>query len=328
MESYAEDLVAKPFLETGFPRRLIKRELSPQVHILEAVHAGTLFGLVISWRPCTPVRSLDWSFLGGRARRYALWIGHILEAVHAGTLFGLVISWRPCTPVRSLDWSYLGGRARRYALWIGHILEAVHAGTLFGLVISWRPCTPVRSLDWSYLGGRARRYAPWIGQVRHPGTGGLTQSFRRDATHVQEHPHHLRRHRFVHASVRQRTRPTDATETCGRGEVSRRPDAARHAAAEVAPDSSSIMSTRSSRTIRIRVSLSPARREGDADPDKTITADTMKLLGNWGYRKTVANLDLPRDFTYCSMTGASNLINNRRFRQLDAVVDEVDEVEL
>ena len=42
-------------------------------------------------------------------------------------------------------------------------------------------------------------------------------------------------------------------------------------------------------------SVSAARRAGDADPDKAIIADTMKLLGNSGYGKTVTNIDKHRE---------------------------------
>ena len=46
------------------------------------------------------------------------------------------------------------------------------------------------------------------------------------------------------------------------------------------------MSIRSSSFNRFRhcgESVSTARREGDADPNKNIIADTMKVIGNWGY---------------------------------------------
>ena len=39
-------------------------------------------------------------------------------------------------------------------------------------------------------------------------------------------------------------------------------------------------------------SVSAARRDGDADPDKAIIADTMKLLGNSGYGKTRCSLEM------------------------------------
>ena len=66
-------------------------------------------------------------------------------------------------------------------------------------------------------------------------------------------------------------------------------------------------------------SVSTARRAGDDDPDKAILADTMKLLGNSGYGKTVTNVDGHRDVKYCTEIGTSALINNKRFRQLDVV---------
>ena len=42
---------------------------------------------------------------------------------------------------------------------------------------------------------------------------------------------------------------------------------------------------------RFGESVSAARRAGDSDPEKAIIADTMKLLGNSGYGKTVTNVD-------------------------------------
>ena len=42
---------------------------------------------------------------------------------------------------------------------------------------------------------------------------------------------------------------------------------------------------------RFGESVSTARRAGYEDPDKAIIADTMKLLGNSGYGKTVTNVD-------------------------------------
>ena len=77
---------------------------------------------------------------------------------------------------------------------------------------------------------------------------------------------------------------------------------------------------------RIGDSVSAARRVADAYPHKTIIADTMKLLGNSGYGKPIANVDRHRGVTYCTEVGASTMINNRRFRQLDVVVDNAYEV--
>ena len=73
-------------------------------------------------------------------------------------------------------------------------------------------------------------------------------------------------------------------------------------------------------------SVSAARREGDADPDKAIIADTMKLLGNSAYGKTVTNIDRHRNVRYCTEVGTSLLINNKRFRQLDVVTEDAYEV--
>ena len=75
-------------------------------------------------------------------------------------------------------------------------------------------------------------------------------------------------------------------------------------------------------------SVSTARRDGDADPDKAIIADTMKLLGNSGYGKMVTNIDCHRDVNYCTEVDTSALINNKRFRQLDVVTDVAYETEL
>ena len=74
--------------------------------------------------------------------------------------------------------------------------------------------------------------------------------------------------------------------------------------------------------------MSTARREEDVHRDKTIIADTMKLLGNSGYGKTITNVDRHRDVNYCTEKAASLMFNDRRFRQLDIVVDDAYEIEL
>ena len=73
-------------------------------------------------------------------------------------------------------------------------------------------------------------------------------------------------------------------------------------------------------------SVSAARRAGDADPDKAIIADTMKLLGNSGYGKTVTNIDRHREVKYCTEVGTSSHISNKRFCQLDVVTEDAYEV--
>ena len=77
---------------------------------------------------------------------------------------------------------------------------------------------------------------------------------------------------------------------------------------------------------RFGESVSAARRAGDADPDKSIIADTMKLLGNSAYGKTVTNVDRHRKVTYCTEVGTSLLVGNKRFRQLDVVTDDAYEI--
>ena len=73
-------------------------------------------------------------------------------------------------------------------------------------------------------------------------------------------------------------------------------------------------------------SVSTARRNGDSDPDKAIIADTMKLLGNSAYEKTVTNVDRHRNVKYCTDVGTSSHINNKIFRQLDVVAEDAYEV--
>ena len=72
--------------------------------------------------------------------------------------------------------------------------------------------------------------------------------------------------------------------------------------------------------------VSTARREGDVHPHKAIIADTMKLLGNSGYGKTITNVDRHRDVKYCTEKAASLMVNDRRFQQLDVVVDDAYEI--
>ena len=82
------------------------------------------------------------------------------------------------------------------------------------------------------------------------------------------------------------------------------------------------------------------RRFGDACPrpsawetsthtrPSSIIADTMKLLGNSGYGKTITKVDRHRDVKYCTEKAASLMVNDRRVRQLDVVVDDAYELEV
>ena len=74
--------------------------------------------------------------------------------------------------------------------------------------------------------------------------------------------------------------------------------------------------------------MSTARHEGGVHSHKAIIADTMKLLGNSGYGKTITNVDRHRDVNYCTEKAASLMVNDRRFRQLDVVVDDAYKIEM
>ena len=75
-------------------------------------------------------------------------------------------------------------------------------------------------------------------------------------------------------------------------------------------------------------SVSDARREGDQDPDKSIIADTMKLLGNSGYGKTVTNKEKFRDVKYVDSQEAGGLLNDKRFVLSNPIAEDLCEVEL
>ena len=74
--------------------------------------------------------------------------------------------------------------------------------------------------------------------------------------------------------------------------------------------------------------MSTARSEGDVHSHNIIIADTMKLLGNSGYGNTITNVDRHRDVNYCTEKAASLMVNDKRFRQLDIVVDDANEIEM
>ncbi len=74
--------------------------------------------------------------------------------------------------------------------------------------------------------------------------------------------------------------------------------------------------------------VSEARRMGDQNPDCAIIADTMKLLGNSGYGKTITNKEKHRQIHYCDDKEAPNKVNEVQFRQLNALDDDLYEVEM
>ncbi len=74
--------------------------------------------------------------------------------------------------------------------------------------------------------------------------------------------------------------------------------------------------------------VSAARRKGDENPDYAIIADTMKLLGNSGYGKTITNKDRHRQIYYCDDKDAPDKINELQFRQLNALDDDLYEIDM
>ncbi|KAJ8020607.1 hypothetical protein HOLleu_40243 [Holothuria leucospilota] len=73
--------------------------------------------------------------------------------------------------------------------------------------------------------------------------------------------------------------------------------------------------------------VSDARREGDRDPSKAIIADTMKLIGNSSYGKTITNKEGHRNIDIVSENKASRLINETNFRDLNEISTGCYEVE-
>jgi G:T-mismatch repair DNA endonuclease (very short patch repair protein) len=74
-----------------------------------------------------------------------------------------------------------------------------------------------------------------------------------------------------------------------------------------------------------------ARRCGDADPSKTILADTFKLLGNSAYGKCITNLTKHREVHYVSGEEAGRFVNSPLFRTMRELSDRgegLHEVEL
>ena len=63
--------------------------------------------------------------------------------------------------------------------------------------------------------------------------------------------------------------------------------------------------------------VSNARRAGDADPSKAIIADTMKLVGNSSYGKTITNKERHRQVKFCDDDEVPSLINSPFFRELN-----------
>ena len=71
----------------------------------------------------------------------------------------------------------------------------------------------------------------------------------------------------------------------------------------------------------------PARRTGDADHSKAIIADTMKVVDNSSYGKTITNKDRHRQVKFCDDDEVPNLINSPFFRELNPIDDDTYEVQ-
>ncbi|CAH3104133.1 unnamed protein product [Porites lobata] len=63
----------------------------------------------------------------------------------------------------------------------------------------------------------------------------------------------------------------------------------------------------------------------DVDPNKAIIADTMKLVGNSSYGKTITDQERHREVKFCEETKASRLINTPFFRQIDRIEENTYE---
>ncbi len=74
--------------------------------------------------------------------------------------------------------------------------------------------------------------------------------------------------------------------------------------------------------------VSQARRDGDSDPDKAIIADTMKLLGNSAYGKTVTDQLKHVNIWVCSDADAPTMINDKHFKALHSVGGGMYEVDM
>ena len=75
--------------------------------------------------------------------------------------------------------------------------------------------------------------------------------------------------------------------------------------------------------------ITEARRSGDIDPSKSIIADTMKLLGNSAYGSLIMDKSKFQTVKYVKTSQKAKILaNNRRFRRMNELDDEVYEAEL
>ena len=74
--------------------------------------------------------------------------------------------------------------------------------------------------------------------------------------------------------------------------------------------------------------VSDARRAGDSDSSNAIIADTMKLLGNSAYGKTITNQLKHLNVKICGGRDAPSLVNDKYFRVLHDIGDGVYEADM
>jgi hypothetical protein len=72
--------------------------------------------------------------------------------------------------------------------------------------------------------------------------------------------------------------------------------------------------------------ITNTRREGDVDEDMTIIPETMKLIGNVLYGRTVMDKEKHTTTTFCGFDKISKCINDPHFKDLEELNDNRFEV--
>ena len=73
--------------------------------------------------------------------------------------------------------------------------------------------------------------------------------------------------------------------------------------------------------------MSEARRQGDKNAVYALTGETMKLLGNSAYGKTLTNKAKHTQVEYCRGNDTSAFVNNPLFKKMSQIDDDLFEVE-
>ena len=81
--------------------------------------------------------------------------------------------------------------------------------------------------------------------------------------------------------------------------------------------------------LRFAKEVVKARIEGDQDPCKKIISDNCKLIGNSAYGRTLLRAEEYRDVSFYSSSSVTiaNLINNKKFRNIDEIGENLIEIE-